>query len=156
MKIWITKISPTRHRFSYRLHDGAEEISRELETKSYLTHDFLHFCIESEAKTDKGFFGSLARGETYDELITKMDPLYGDIDARVIEGIVGALSSITKGRVDPQASIRYLENVFNSSGTKRPTFLTEEFIVNVRERYRKLIGEWNSKKFGETLELAFG
>jgi len=36
-----------------------------------------------------------------------------------------------------------------------PEWLDTEFIAHVLERHRKLLGHWNSMRFGETLELTF-
>jgi len=45
----LTRVSPTHHRFAFGRADGSGE-SLELETKSCLFHDLLHFAVETEAQ----------------------------------------------------------------------------------------------------------
>lgn len=57
----FTRLNPTHHRFEAIRADGARDV-RELETHSLLTHDLVHFALESEGKLSDGFYGGLLRG----------------------------------------------------------------------------------------------
>lgn len=48
MRISLTKLSDARHRFSYLRADGSGE-TLELETRSFLIHDLVHFALENAA-----------------------------------------------------------------------------------------------------------
>ena len=65
MIVRFTRLSPTHHRFEALRDDGSIE-SRELETRSLLNHDLVHFALESEGELKDGFYGTLARGGSYD------------------------------------------------------------------------------------------
>lgn len=57
-----------------------------------LTHDFIHFTLESEAELDQSSFGLLARGHLYDELAMPASE-----EAAQTEGVVGVLQSDPQG-----------------------------------------------------------
>ena len=63
----FTRVSPTRHRFEYRRADGTGE-AIEMETRSLLTHDLLHYAVESEAHLKGSFYGILGKIGGYEEL----------------------------------------------------------------------------------------
>ncbi len=67
MIVKLTKISPTHHRFEYVRADGTGE-KLELETKTFLYHDLLHFAVESEAGLKNSFYGLLEKKEDYTAL----------------------------------------------------------------------------------------
>ena len=45
----FTRLSPDLHRFEYRRADQTGE-ALELETRSFLFHDLLHYALENEAQ----------------------------------------------------------------------------------------------------------
>ena len=86
MKILLTKLTDDRHQLAIERDDGSTE-SVELETRSFLLHDLVHYAVEAEAKIDDGFWGLLARG-------TKSAAPFADMDfiARVrarLRGLTG-------------------------------------------------------------------
>ena len=58
--IKFTNVSPTRHRFEMIREDGSRE-QADLETKTFLFHDLLHFAVESEAFLADSFYGKLLK-----------------------------------------------------------------------------------------------
>src|SRR4051812_27926629 len=93
MLIRITRLSPTHHRFAYQRDDGSGGACT-LESKSFLSHDLLHFCLERDAQLDTGFYGHLARGAGYGDVAAarpETDPIWD------VERAVGALSGLTRG-----------------------------------------------------------
>ncbi len=56
----FTKLSDERHRFEYRRPDGTGE-AIEMETRSLLRHDLLHFALEREAGLRGSFSASSPR-----------------------------------------------------------------------------------------------
>ena len=64
--ITLKKVSPTRHQLTIRTEKGGIETC-ELETKTYLFHDLLHFAIESEAHLRESFYGLLDEGYFYSQ-----------------------------------------------------------------------------------------
>ncbi|MFO1526684.1 MAG: hypothetical protein U1F16_12025 [Turneriella sp.] len=61
MEIQLHKLTNESHRLVVLLNNGNKQ-SRELETRSFLAHDFAHFALESVAAIETGFWGLLAAG----------------------------------------------------------------------------------------------
>jgi hypothetical protein len=139
----FTRLNPTHHRFEAVRDDGAIE-SRDLETRSFLLHDFVHFSLESEGKLADGFYGALARGGSYETEA-----------AAAIESVVGPLQGALKGEIDPRAFVERLSAVQESIGGHAPAWLTEDLIARSLERLRQLQGQWRATPFGATMELRF-
>lgn len=59
--------------------DGTHD-QHEFETRSLMTHDLVHFAVESEAKARGGFYGTLAEGG-----LAPPDWLTGDFMRCVLE-----------------------------------------------------------------------
>jgi hypothetical protein len=155
MRIRFTKITDERHTLEVVRSDGRRE-SVACETRSYLMHDLLHFAVESEAGMARGFWGLLAAGKT----LADMNDRSGKAMAAetpgllVVEQVVGALSSVTKGRptVDIVEGIRRYEA---SRGQEAPEWLTVDLIDRVREQMRRLVGHWKATDYRATMELAW-
>lgn len=148
----LTRISPTQHSFTYERPDGTGE-TLELDTRSFLLHDLLHFAVETEAGLKHSFYGNLAASGGYENLAAMNGSAGGEIG--LTERIVGAFTGVIKGDVDPKTFLDLFDNLLNASEEKRPVWLTEDFVTRVKERMRKLQGEWNGTPFGQSMELRF-
>jgi hypothetical protein len=149
----LTRLSNERHRFEYRRPDGTGE-AIELETRSLLFHDLLHFAVESEAGLRGSFYGLLAKVGGYAELAVNGGVALGG-EAAVTERVVGPLTSVIKGEAEPAAFVERLREYFHDLGEPLPRWLTTEFVSAVNERMRRLEGQWKATPFGESMELAF-
>ena len=149
----ITRTSPTHHRLEYTRADGGHE-SADIETKSFLQHDFLHYALEVETGVHTGFFGLLAAGYTLAELGNKVSADFDRDSAMQVERAVGGLTGLIKG-ASPEDVMTGLQNIYNAEGRPLPEWLTADVLERAAERYRRINGKWNSLKFGETLELVF-
>ena len=153
LTLLLTRISPTHHRFEYRRADGSGE-ALEMETRSFLVHDLLHFAVESEAGLRGSFYGLLDRIGGYAELSVNTGGLGGE--AQLTEMIVGPLSSapglraLTR-RPWSQSVNGYLEDM----DLRPPRWFTPAFVEAVRERMRRLQGQWKATPFGQTMALRF-
>ena len=143
MIVRFTRLNPTHHRFEIVRDDGSRE-SRELETRSLLAHDLVHFALESEGRLSHGFYGALARGAAYETEA-----------AMEIEYVVGPLQGLLKGDFDPPAFVERFRAVRENTEARMPDWLTADLIARVRDRYRRLQGQWRATPFGETMELRF-
>ncbi len=153
--IRLTKISPTHHRFEIVRDDGSSE-SVELETKSFLFHDLIHYAYESEAKLEDSFYGKLAKGLSYKEL-TEGAGLLLDSSEEIThtERIVGPLTGVMKVEVSPSQFLSGLHNIYQAFNEEVPKHLSEDFVDRVSERMRKMMGQWQKLPFGQTMELVF-
>jgi hypothetical protein len=148
----FTRLSPTHHRLEV-LRDGGRAESAELETKSFLFHDFLHFAVETEARLANSFFGNLAAGKGYADLAARNAPLAGEL--LTTERIVGPLTSVVQGKADPASFRAGLANMYEALGEPVPAFVTEAFVTAVAARCRALLGQWKATPFGAAMELKF-
>jgi hypothetical protein len=150
----FTRISPDRHRFEYRRADGMGE-AIEMETRSFLTHDLVHYAVESEAQLRGSFYGILARIGGYEELSVAGGAALGGeiaITEQVVSMLQGALAAEDFDEAAFQAqAAEYLE-LFDE---RAPRWFTPAFVAAVRERMRQLTGRWKATPFGATMELEF-
>ena len=151
----FTRISPTHHRFEYRRADGTGE-AIEMETRSLLLHDLVHYAVESEAGLRGSFYGLLAKIGGYEELTVNGGAALGG-EVAITERVVGALQGALKDDdFDAGAFSDAMADYLELYGERPPRWLTPEFLTRGRERLRQLNGRWKATPFGETMELEFG
>lgn len=157
LRIAFRKIDDQRHVLEVSRPEGRAE-SVECETRSYLVHDFLHYAVESEARLLHGFWGSLAAGKTLGQMndrsagMAGTPGLPGEIGA--IERIVGAMHLTTKGR-SAREIVGGVRRFYESIGEEVPAWLTESLVDAVRERMRRLQGQWQATPRGGRMDLSF-
>ena len=122
------------------------------ETRSYLTHDLLHYAVEVEAGVQSGFWGCLATGATLAWMNDRTRSMGDEMAA--IEQAVGALSASVKGRSAAEV-VEGMNRFASSLGATLPPWLTERFVRGVQERMRQLLGRWKATPRGATLDLTW-
>ena len=155
--IKFTNVSPTRYRFEMIREDGSGE-QADLETKTFLFHDLLHFAVESEAFLADSFYGKLLKGESYRSLSErKMEAtaLTEGKEIMMTERVVGVMTGVLQSDASPEAAISGLRNLLSASGERFPVWFTEDFVIRVKERMSVLWGEWNGTPLRETMTLEF-
>jgi hypothetical protein len=152
--IRLTRTSPTHHRFDIVRENGDRE-SRELETRSTLVHDLVHFAVETEARLGHSFYGMLARGVAYASLTDAQAIARHGPEILATERVVGALQGALKAGLDPERFVAHFTSALQSMDAAPPDWLDVDLVRRVAERMRRLQGEWRSKRFGESLELRF-
>jgi hypothetical protein len=161
LTIRLTKISDERHRLDIVRADGSGE-GAELETRSFLVHDLIHYAVESTAGLRESFWGLLASGQTFadlhDAVANRPAAMRGTIsgEAGLTETIVGIYTGMAMGRNSADDTHAALANVFAVHEQHMPPWLTLDFAREVQEKLRRLRGEWKALPFGRTMELRFG
>ena len=148
----FTRLSPTHHRFE--LVCGAATQTCELETRSCLMHDLVHFALESEARLANSFYGQLARGVPYATL-TEVGMAAATGEIQLTERLVGALQGAWTAGFDAERFVEAFRSYQDTLGEPPPPWLTAELLVRVAARLRALEGAWRATKSGGTLELRF-
>lgn len=143
MQIRLQRLSNERHRLLVR-RAGLADVERELETRSVLLHDLVHFAVEREARLADGFWGTLAAGANFDEL---QHDAASHASVLRAERLVAPMQSVWNGRL-PAA--RYVEMLRDEM-----PFVTEAFVARVLERIRRLWGHWQGTPFREAMELTW-
>jgi hypothetical protein len=155
MLIRLTRLTNDRHRLELVRDDGTRE-ARELETRSALLHDLVHYAVETEAGLGASFYGQLAGGKTYEALTAEPSR---DAEALQTEAVVARIQGLAKNdawsRADPENLAASIAAGFRSLGREPPAWLTGDLIVRVHERLRRVQGRWRATPFHETLELEF-
>ena len=150
----FTRLSPDRHRFEYRRADGTGE-AIEMETRSLLTHDLVHYAVESEAQLRGSFYGILAKIGGYEELTVNGGAALGG-EIAITERIVGALQgALAEDDLDDAAFQAQVAEYLELFDERAPRWFTPAFVAAVRERTRQLMGRWKATPFGETMALEF-
>lgn len=149
MRIRFKKLSDERHELGIS-RDLTSWETAACETRSYLTHDLLHYAVEVQAGVEAGFWGRLAAGATLAEMNDRTRALSGEMAA--IEQVVGALTTSVKGRSAAEVAAG-MKRFATSLGTTMPSWLTEEFVLAVQERMRQLLGRWKATPRGAALDL---
>ena len=148
----LTRISPTHHRFAYERVDGTGE-TLELETRTFLVHDLLHFAVESEAGLRGSFYGLLDRIGGYAELSLDNGAVGGE--AQITEMIVGPMGAAASSDIKAADLVERVSGFLLDSQLMVPRWFTPVFVEVVRERMWRLEGEWKATPFGATMELRF-
>lgn len=148
----FTRIAPDRHRFEYVRPDGTGE-TLELETHSMLTHDLVHFAVETEGALQGSFYGLLAKVGGYESLASQTGGLGGE--AMMTEMVVGPLQGALKGDIDADAFVERVNEYREDMGVDRIGWLTADFVRGAERRFRALEGQWKATPFGATMELVF-
>ena len=154
LSLSFTRISPDRHRFEYRRADGTGE-AIEVETRSLLVHDLLHYAVESEAGLRGSFYGILGKIGGYEELSVAGGAALGG-EIAITERIVGALQgALARDDFDEAAFQSEVAGYLSLFDEPSPRWFTPALVAAVRERLRQLTGRWKATPFGETIELEF-
>jgi hypothetical protein len=150
----FTRVSADEHRFEYLRFDGTGE-AFDLETRSLLFHDLLHFAVETEAGLNGSFYGLLAKVGGYAELSVGGGAALGG-EIAITERVVGALTGALKGEdLDAAAFVEQAREYLDLHDERAPRWFTPALVLAVRERMRQLEGRWRATPFGETMELRF-
>ena len=144
----LTRLSNDRHRFEYRRPDGSGE-AVEMETRSLLLHDLVHFAVESEAQLQDAFYGRLARSRSYRELKAGVDDVAG------VERVVVLVQGAVKTELAPEQVWTRCLDAFAAMAETPPDWLTPELVARVMAQLHALLGEWRATPFGQALELRF-
>jgi len=155
MLIRFTRLTNDRHRFEIVRDDGTRE-THELEKRSTLAHDLAHYAVEIEGGLRHSFYGRLARGTRYAELITTPPEGPEALQTeRVVVMLQGAFKTADGGKPDSQRALSTLAATFDATGDERPAWLTAELMARIVERLQRVQGQWRATPFHATLELEF-
>lgn len=148
----FTRVSPAHHRVD--LVRGGTTTSYQLETRSTLLHDLVHYALETEVPLRASFYGLLARGVRYEEL-AQIDIRAADSEIAVTERVAGPLQGAYKRGVDPKSFLAAFSAYEAACGRRAPAWLTEDLIARAVARLRALDGQWRATRFGASMELRF-
>ncbi len=142
----MTRTNPDRHRFAVVRTDGTTELA-DLETRSMLLHDLVHYAVEMEVPFREGFYGLLAQGKRLSELNDPTQPWPAGTDIAAAESLVGPLQTMLKTGDFDASTARAKFEMF------RPDPPPVEMLERIGRRFRAVHGRYLATRFGETLEL---
>jgi hypothetical protein len=152
MRIRLSKLSDRQHGLEIVRADGSGD-SIELVTREALFHDFLHYSVESVLPTQAGFWGTLASGKSFADLNDRSgesvkenaETLY------LVEGVVGVMTGVVE--MPPDQAFERLCWFRESQNQELPAWCTRNFVGEVAERMRQLMGQWKATPYGESMEI---
>ena len=147
VRVSFTKLSAERHRFGVLRQDGSRE-ALELESRSYLLHDWVHLAVEAELPIADGCYGQLASGTPLGVLNDRSRPFPSSGGLALAEALVGPMQSLYTGRLAVSA---YLALAAERQCERADT----GFVERVRERLRRLEGHWRATPYGGDMTLAW-
>jgi hypothetical protein len=156
VQIRLTKHSDRRHALEIVRADGSRERA-ELETRSTLFHDLTHLAVEECAGIPHGFFGSLAAGRTLAELSGRAEGGSTEYAGALleVERAVAVLQGLAKADQDPAALHARITAMLALQDESPPDWFTVGLAAAVRERLRRLVGQWRATAYGSTLQLTW-
>src|SRR4051812_26669136 len=115
LRLEFTRVSPTHHRIKYTREDGSGERA-DIESKTFIEHDFLHYSLESEAHVSTGFFGLLGQGYTFSELNIKTPSDFNKEEALHVERAVGVFTGMIKSGGGEAGAMNGVRNFYEAEG----------------------------------------
>lgn len=142
MKIEVIKKS--HYSFEYILTRKDKSVEQiELNTKTYLVHDICHFATESILQYNKGFWGMLAQGHSFSELVGKENTLTEEL--RFVERIVGPIQSVY---------LEYLPKQNFEESVKHLNFsISETDLMKILDRIKLILSDWQKLPINDQLTL---
>jgi hypothetical protein len=150
MAIRLHKISPQRHLLEVA---GDAASTRELDTRSFLRHDLMHWCIECRGGIDGALFGKLGRGESLGAMSMPPGDLSAGTPLHTTEMLVGMMQGAELRNADPDEFVVVAREYLALQGQQVPPFFDAAFVRDVLADYRRLYGQWQSLRIGGVLEL---
>lgn len=157
MKVIFHKTSHERYTLECIRDDGNATRADDLEAKSTIRHDLMHFVFESRAKLRNSFYGLVASGKAIDELAPQEDAQpHGGDEARRTEMLVGVMQGAAlQDPLDPDKALAIATNMCQAHGEEMPAFLTADLVRAIVTDYKQLVRQWEDTKTGDTLALEF-
>ncbi len=125
-------------------------------------HDLAHFVVEREMKCTQAFLGLIDQGyEASDfELPIEQKPeklkgKYLPVEAIQTEHIINLLQTEALSHERNEAFLEMLKDILQKDQIPYPQSLNKEKLDLIREKYTKLIEQWNNLAPGKTLYLLF-
>jgi hypothetical protein len=153
MKIGLTRINPDQHTLSVKHSDGSI-VEQTLETKSFFTHDLVHFALEETAGLRNSFWGQLAQQQdpNRDNPMGR-ENFKPETEIEFTEVLTGPLMGLTRNPSEIHYVLNNINETFKAYGVPTPTFVTETFLNTFLTRFNELKDRWNATPFGKSLEL---
>lgn len=155
MEVIFEKTSHERNGVRCVRDDGTETYAPLLESKSYLRHDLMHYCVEKHAGLKHSFYGMVAAGTDFAQL-REMEEGQGEGEALMTERIVAMLQSSHHEEAfhSDQTYARIVDS-FMLQDSVPPAYFTESFVSSAVSEFRFLLKRWDALKTGESLRLEF-
>lgn len=136
----LQKLTPARHLLLVQRQDGTTTRD-ELDSRSFVRHDLMHWCFENRAGITDAFLGQGATPATASQTYA------------VTEVLVGMLQGVAGRDVDPQQFVDRAAAYLPTQGHSLPAFVDAEFVRAVLAHWQRLYRQWQSLRVGGVLEL---
>ncbi len=161
MEVVFTKTNHERHELALVRDDGTREVASDLETRSYLRHDFMHYVVEKEAGLKHSFYGSVVAGKTFADMRMDAHAQNRESPNRLVgeggltELIVASLQGAQKEGFSVDELLTQLPGYLKVQGFDTPAYLTRDFVERATKAFAYLLKRYDGLKTGEALTLTF-
>lgn len=161
MQAIFKKTSHERNDILFIRNDGSREEARDLESRSYLRHDLMHYVVESRAGLRGSFYGSIAAGKSLTEIRPPARLDAADKQAMAVgeggltELVVAMLQGAHREDFDGEELLKRVPEYFSAQGFDVPAYLTPGFIEIVAKEFRFLLRTYEGLSTGESMTLEF-
>lgn len=143
LHITLSKLNPQRHRMDIFRADATID-GVELETRSFLLHDLMHFAIERALGLQNGFYGLLAMG--HDLMDVRQPELLSETERACLhtaDALVEPMLSVWQR----QLSVTDYVTQLSAPG------LDAVFVSEVQAHVRSLLDTWRRLPYGDGMSL---
>ena len=155
MLVRFRKRTPDRHVFEIVRDDGSVS-AIELDTRTFLRHDLMHYVLERRAGLASSLYGTLGSGAEPAKLRMQPGAVSAPDELHATEILVGMLQGAVAKDADAAAFVPLAREYLELQGRPMPAFLTPDFVRGVLADYRRLYAQWQSLRVGGVLELRGG
>lgn len=152
MLIKITKKSE-RNQLSCMRDDGSYTLADLGPSLPF--HDIAHFVMEKNFKIKNGFYGSIEKGYSIEQLSDAAVIKTLGFESWLAEILARGLQTLLSGACLSDQFIWQVTTEIEQLDRTYHLELNDEIINNVFQEYKNLIEKWNAIADGETLELHF-
>jgi hypothetical protein len=120
-------------------------------------HDLAHFAVETELAIGDGFYGLVASGWSFEDLMSAEERANIPSGAMWVELLVNAFLTEAMSGAMQEAGV-FHDGVAQGAaklGHPVPRRLSDEEIARIRGTIARLAGKWRALALGDTLELEF-
>ena len=141
MEVRFTKLSDARHSVDATRVDGSTD-RVEVDSRSFLNHDFAHLAVEAELELEHGFWGSVAAGAPLAGVGLEGDEISL---AERLAGPVQTLLRVGAGAAEIQAALANLA----------PDIVGDQTGAGVHEQLRRLVGQWRATPYRREMVISW-
>lgn len=141
-------------------HDGSVTYSKSAHGAFFGPHDLMHYAVESTLRLRDSFFGLIAKGKSIEWFaqpgIAQKLPAEAVHTEMMVNQLMAEISSGVVSSADEfNETLRLSLSQSKISSEEKPRFISDEVLLQIRERFVVLMSEWRQIGEDGTIEVQF-